>query len=314
MHDQATDLRQLVGRAAPSLPAVSVRRSKLVVVTGGKGGVGTSTIAVNLAVVLARRGRRTLLVDADPDGGAATILCRLDDGPTIADVLRARRTVEESLQPGPGGIRVLPGTWAAENLADCSAAAQQRLIDQLHAPAAPLDFVVLDVGNGSGRLVRRFWQAADVVLLITTPQLASVMDAYASVKRLAAGAGSVPVRLLVNMVSRAGEADDVGLRLARACLRFLGLQLAGVGHVPSDGRAHAATSAGKPFVLAEPGSRSSRQIDHLAETLAETLANPATARHRPRPDRPRPDRPRPDRYESRRPEPYRTSLELTGDP
>ena len=306
MHDQATDLRQLARQAAAPRSAVPVRGSKLVVVTGGKGGVGTSTIAVNLAVVLARRGRRTLLVDADPDAGDATTLCRLDNGPTIADVLWARRTVEEVLQPGPGGIRVLPGTWAAENLAECSAEAQQRLIEQLHAPAARFDFVVLDAGNGSGRLVRRFWQAADVVLLVTTPELASVMDAYASIKRLAAGNGSVPVHLLVNMAASADDAHDVGARLARACLRFLGLRLRGVEHVPSDSRTHAASNAGEPFVLAVPRSRSARQIHHLAETLGDPAAAPARFR-------PQPNGPRPDRYDSRRTEPYPTWLELAGD-
>src|SRR3989304_8316814 len=108
MHDQANDLRRLVRESRTPASAPAPLRPTLLVVAGGKGGVGTTTLAVNLAVALAQRGRRTVLVDADPDTADAAILCRLPEHHTVADVLAPRRAPAEALQPVPGGRRVLP--------------------------------------------------------------------------------------------------------------------------------------------------------------------------------------------------------------
>jgi hypothetical protein len=131
MHDQANDLRRLVRQAISTRNDASAGRPKLIVVSGGKGGVGTSTIAVNLAIALVQRGSRTVLVDADTHGADARILCQLDELYTVADVLSARRTVRESLQPGPAGLQVLPGAWGEGDISECSPRAQERLVGQL---------------------------------------------------------------------------------------------------------------------------------------------------------------------------------------
>ena len=264
MHDQAEDLRQLVRRRAAPAVADSTR-PRLVCVAGGKGGVGATTIAVNLAGGLARHGPRTVLVDADPRGGDARMLCHLEPRHTIADVLAGRCTVDDALQTARGGFGVLPGAWAQGDLSDVAAEAQKRLIEQLHGLGRRADFVVVDAGNGLGSFTRRFWQAADLVVLVTTPELTSVMDAYASVKVLAAGNGSIHVRPLVNMVSGANDAAGVYARLSRACLRFLGIRLGEGAYVPNDSRAAEAGRSGVPFVLAEPACRAARQLRRLAE-------------------------------------------------
>lgn len=254
------------------MPQRHLPAAKLVVIAGGKGGVGTTTIALNLAVVLAQRGQRTALVDADPDGGNVATLCRLQERHTIADVLSARRTVRESLQEGPAGVRLLPGAWGLADLAECPPTAQQRLLAELQGLGAEADIIVVDVGDGSSRLVRRFWQAADAVLLVTTPELASIMDSYASIKVLAGDDDSMPVYCLVNMASGAAVAEDVQARLARACLRLLGIHLRALGHLADDPQVAMAGKAGEPFVLAAPGCPSARRIRRLAETLRARLA------------------------------------------
>src|SRR3989304_1863508 len=145
MHDQANDLRRLVRESRTPASAPAPLRPTLLVVAGGKGGVGTTTLAVNLAVALAQRGRRTVLVDADPDTADAAILCRLPEHHTVADVLASRRSIAEALQPGPGGIRVLAGAWGLGTVWDCPPAAQQQLVEQLGGPDMPAE---LGVGGG----------------------------------------------------------------------------------------------------------------------------------------------------------------------
>ncbi|MFH1918799.1 MAG: AAA family ATPase [Planctomycetota bacterium] len=277
MHDQANDLRELVRQGAAQEPSAPASRPKLLVLTGGKGGVGTTTVAVNLAAELARSGRRTVLVDADPLGGDAATLAGIEERYTLADVLEARRTVSEALQPGPGGLRVLPAAWALGSVSETSAAALQRLIGQLQALAGEADLIVVDAGNGLNRLARQFWRAADLVLAVTTPDPTSVMDTYASIKVLSPDRDSVPIGTLVNRAPSRARAREAHARLSLACRRFLGVEISGVGYVGDDPRVAAAGRARTPLVTTAPRCRSTRQIRRLAKTIIQpTKRTPRT--------------------------------------
>lgn len=249
MPDQANDLRKLVRQCVPA-PATAAAVSRRIVVFGGKGGVGTTTISVNLAAALARRTVRTLLIDAAGSGDAA-IACRIDPRYTLADVLSGAHTVVEALHPGPSDLEVLAGVRGRTPSAEDSPAAWDRLLADLAALNPPPGAIVLDGGNHPDRTARRLWQAADLLLLVTTPETAAVMSTYASIKVLAESGKMAPIHLLVNMAASSEVAEDVYGRLAQACRRFLALPLLGAGHVPADvGLLEPATvgrGAGGPF-------------------------------------------------------------------
>ena len=270
MHDPANDLRQLVRQDGRLTPVHGIGRPKLVAVAGGKGGVGTTTVAINLAVALARQKYRTLLVDGDPDGGDVAMLCRLKERYTLADVLSARKTVLEAFQAGPGGISVLPSVWAAESISDCWASAAARLIGPLENLGSHFDCVVLDVGDCLNRMVRQFWQAADMVLLVTGAELTSVMDAYGSIKVLAALDKSIRIHSLVNMAPTRAVADDTHDRLARACRRFLAVDIASAGYLPADPDVKYCGEKREPFVTVVPKNHSTCLLRRLARSVATT--------------------------------------------
>lgn len=267
MHDQAADLRQLVRQTLGMTPCGS-RRPKLLVTAGAKGGVGTTTLALNLAVALVRYGR-TILLDADPDAPDAATLCGLSGRYDLAHVLTLRRRMPEVLQPGPGGIAVIAGAWPAADLGHCCPTAQQRLIDQLGSLGELAEFVVIDAGDTPGPVARRFWQAADTVLLVTTAELPSLVDAYGAIKALAAGGARVSIRLVVNMAPRA-VAEQVYQRLQRACHRLLGVRLCGMHCVGRGTNGAGGTGCPSLFVLARPRSAIARQVQDLADTLARS--------------------------------------------
>lgn len=231
MYDQANELRQLVSQ---KMTARTSGAARLLVVAGAKGGVGTTAISLQLATAMAHAGFHPVVVDADVDGGNMAMLCEIHERYTIADVLTGRRTVQESLELGPAGVRVLAGAWELAVLAEEATVAQQRLIAQLQGLPAPTDVVVIDVGNGWTRWARRFWQAANAVLLVTTPELPAVMDAYATIKMLSGDDPAMPVELVVNRASDAAVVADVESRLTKACQRFLGIRLGLAGGVPVD--------------------------------------------------------------------------------
>ncbi len=182
MIDQANDLRKLVMQAAENRPDGLPERVPMLLVSGGKGGVGTTTVAVNVAVAAAQRGLRAVLIDADPDRADVQSLCRLRDRYTVSDVLSGRRTLGEALQPGPAGVFVLPGAWAVADLADASESSQVRLLDQFAALGPRADVVVIDGGNGLHPFTRRLWRSCAEVVLVATPEPSAVLDAYAAIK------------------------------------------------------------------------------------------------------------------------------------
>ncbi|MGH7138663.1 MAG: AAA family ATPase, partial [Pirellulales bacterium] len=205
MPDQADHLRDLIqgARNAPQGSAAPQR----IVVAGAKGGVGTTTVAVNLAVGLARQGRQAVLVDGDLGKSGIAALCGDVPGATIGDVLSGRRRIEEALAPGPAGVHLLAGAWATGQLTDCDPASQERLIAGFNG-LSTADVVVIDAGCGLHRILERFWRAADHVLLVMTPDDTAVMDAYATLKTVAARHRHVPVYAVMNRVAHYDDARD----------------------------------------------------------------------------------------------------------
>ena len=277
MHDQADDLRRLAWHGGPRA-AAPTDRPRVLVAAGGKGGVGTTTLAVNLAVAIAGQGLRVVLVDADPGGGHMPTLCCLEEGPTIGDLLAARRPLAELLQTGPAGVRLLCGARGSGGLPDCPAEAHESLLQHLIGLGDQAELVLVDVGSGRNRHARRFWRAADEVLLVTTPDLPSVMDAYDAVKTHSDGS-TAPIHPLVNMTLAAADGPDVDARLRRACLRFQGIHLASLGAVSHDPQIARAARGGKPYVLRFPGRRAARQIVRIANALAERVKQPQVSGH-----------------------------------
>ena len=269
MHDQANELRHLVRQETHLAASVPGDRPVLVAMTGGKGGVGTTTVAVNLAVALAHSGRRTVLVDADLDGGDASLMCRVEERYTVDDVLSARRTVREVLQPGPGGIQVLPGAWGLVTGPDDSLPARERLIEGLQGLGSQFDFVVIDAGNGLRSMVRSIWEASDMVLVVATPEPAAIMDTYASIKALSAGNVLVPVHLVLNQVPDESAAESAHARIASACLRFLSIPVTRAGHVVADPQVAACVREGKTPMFAAPECPASRELGLLAQFVAD---------------------------------------------
>jgi flagellar biosynthesis protein FlhG len=259
MHDQANDLRELVRRRAPpAAPAVQPRR---IVVAGGKGGVGTTTIAVHLTMALTRRGTPAMLVDTTGD---AAILCRLDPRYTLADVLCGVRTVAEAIQGGPGGILVLPGSPGPDRPSEHAPGAMHRLLAQIAEQRPQTEVIVLDAGNSPTRAARRLWQAADLVLLVATPSAAAIMDTYSAIKLLAEPDRSPPLHLLVNMAPDDEAAADMHRRLEQACRRFLSIDLACAGHVPVEAKLSAAAD--------DFGKSGNESLERLADSLLEGAA------------------------------------------
>ncbi|MEO8497706.1 MAG: P-loop NTPase [Planctomycetota bacterium] len=286
MIDQATELRKLVLRAMRAQPIATGPPPRLIVLTGGKGGVGVTTIAVNLSVALAEQGSRVVVVDADMHRSDVATLCGLRDYQTGTNLLEASRDIHQMLLPGPNGIQILPRLRvhglndhvrsepgpSREGVGEISF---ERLRRQFATLGRHADIVILDLGSGSGELIRRFSSAADDVLLVTTPDSVAVMDAYTRIKTDLALATDRSLRLVVNLAADAAQAAEVHRRIDSSSQNFLHTTIAFAGPVPQDEAVSRGATRSIPFVRSEPKSPASQAIERLAAAL---VASPSQAR------------------------------------
>jgi flagellar biosynthesis protein FlhG len=273
MADQAERLRKLVIDAAPSVRGAGAL-PPTIVVTGGKGGVGATTVAINLAATLAQHGRRTVLVDAAPNADAAHLVgIDVERGHTLEDVLAGSLEAADALSIGPAGITLLAGQWASAGSPDRSPKSLDRLLEQLHPLCELADALVIDAGSGVTNWTRGLWQEAEMVLVVTTPDDVAVMDTYATIKRcIAANENTdenIDVRVLVNACQDAATATDVQSRLSASCRRFLGRS---IGRAPLVSRhlGELDTLQAPPLAwetLASPFARNIHQLGRFADDV-----------------------------------------------
>ena len=274
-------------------------RARLLAVASGKGGVGKTNLAVNLAIALAGTGQRVLLVDAD--AGLANVDLLLGQRPRghLGHVLAGLVPVEAVVHDGPANIRWVPGaplpslsasvpSTGRHAVAESPVRAAAAVLDGLAALESQHDFLILDLPAGLGADVRWFARQADELLLVTTPEPPALMDAYALLKSVAladAGDGGPAgqpfagqVGLIVNMVGHRREAGRVHGRLRATARRFLGLDVRLLGHVFCDGHVGRAVQMQQPVVLAYPHSQAAWCVKRIAGTLLDGSPRPSGRR------------------------------------
>lgn len=273
MMDQAAELRKLVLRAMRENAAQAGPTPRLVVVAGGRPGVGVTTVAVNVSVAMATQGGRVILVDADSQHAEAAGRCGLAPADPSRRIAGRRCDIHEMLVRGPAGLQIVPGLWTSPPSGEEIEVAQQRLIHQFRLLGRHADVVLLDAGNAVSEFTGRFWRAADEVILVTTVEPPAIMDTYAAVKRHSGTLPSLPpLKLLVNGAADLELAGDVFRRLEASCRRFLGMGLEYLGVVPQDSQLARASQIGKPVPLAAPDSPATLAIESVAQKLVAPRA------------------------------------------
>ena len=159
-----------------------LRRLKIIAVTSGKGGVGKTTVSLNLAIAIAARGQRTLLLDADLGLGNVHVFAGIAPRGSMMDLVEGRQSAQNLLTPGPGNIQVLCGSSGSARLADLPPESIARLGHELAALGEAFDVMIIDTGAGISSQVTRFLAMADEIVVVTTPNIAATLDAYGVIK------------------------------------------------------------------------------------------------------------------------------------
>lgn len=267
--DQAEKLRNIVKQQK------SPRHiSRVITVTSGKGGVGKSSIAVNLAIAFSRLGKRVIILDAD--FGLANIEVMLGIRPkyNLADLMFRGKNLSDIITEGPENIGFISGGSGIQELTNMTKDQIIYLIGKLVELDDMSDIIIIDTGAGITDSVLEFLAASSEVILVATPEPTSITDAYALLKTLNRKSDFSIDDTVIKMIANRLTPDDDGKelydKLSIVVKRFLKLKLEYIGSIPMDNTVSKAVMQQKPAICAYPNSKFSKQITNFAEQLSDT--------------------------------------------
>ncbi|MBS1809352.1 MAG: MinD/ParA family protein [Acidobacteria bacterium] len=277
--DQATTLRLMAaisgeGGLSPvaTMPMTDAYRTgtrlaQTIAVASGKGGVGKSNVAVNVALELAALGHYVTLLDADMALANADVLLGLTPKYHLGHVLTGQRTLPEVEIEVTDRLRLIPGGSGVAELASLTLDQHSRLIAELRAIEVGSDYMIIDTAAGIAGNVIGILKAVAEAIIVTTPDPTALVDAYATIKLMHQAAPDTRIRIVVNDVVEVGDAERVFKQLRTTTARFLNRDIEHLGSIPHDAELIDAVREQRPVVEYAPETPASRALRQIARHL-----------------------------------------------
>jgi flagellar biosynthesis protein FlhG len=276
MADQAEKLRELMSGAparvrtggAKAAGGTPARPTRIIAVSSGKGGVGKTNIAINLALAYAQLGKRVVVMDADLGLANVNVVLGVIPRYNLYHLIRKQKTLAEIVVDTSYGIQIIAGASGFSKIANLSEEERRTFIGELGA-LANADIIVIDCAAGVSSNVISFIAAADDAIIVTTPEPTAITDAYGIIKIIATEIDSLDLglKLVVNRVHSVVEGRRVAERVITIAGQFLNLKVDYLGFVYEDPVVHAAVVRQKPFLVMDPRSKASACVRHLVARL-----------------------------------------------
>jgi len=270
--DQAARLRQLVQEKTGDLDLhqLSDAKARVIAVSSGKGGVGKTNIAANIAIALVSLGKRVAIVDADYSLANIDILLGFNPKYTIEHVLSGEKSIGEILIEGPGGIRVIPAASGVQHLSSLTGMQLHKFFNSMQILEKHFQFLLLDTSAGISDNVVNILRSAHEVLVVTNPEPPAFVDSYALIKHLLGVKVDATIRVIVNSVRSEREARSIFESIFSTVKRFLNGRISYLGHVLEDDSVRMSVRAQRAFILRYPNSPASRCVAALARKQLES--------------------------------------------
>jgi flagellar biosynthesis protein FlhG len=280
MEDQAESLREIMRRQAslqqekPIKPKAQ-KRTRIITITSGKGGVGKTNVAINMALAYARLGKKVIVVDADLGLANVTVMLNVVPKSNLQHVMRRQKSMKEILTETEYGISIIAGGSGISSLANLTNDERQNFINEIDT-LSNADIIIIDTSAGVSSNVLDFIAAADDTVIIATPEPTSLTDAYSITKIIATEYDDLDMglKLVVNRVKSASEAKRVADSMIKVAGQFLNLKMDYLGFIYDDDTVSAAVIDQKPFMVSAPKCRASLCIQHLVERMEKTEPRP----------------------------------------
>lgn len=253
---------------------------KTLALTSGKGGVGKSNIAVNLAITLALRGEKVCILDADTGLANINILLGVAPQYTLEHLLNGEKTLAEILVKGPAGIHIIPGASGVANCVELAPEQQMLLMRGLDELEPHYDYLIIDTGAGISATVLHFVAATQMPIVIITPEPTSLTDAFSLLKVLRRSNFKRPVQVLVNMAPDVSRAQNIFNRFQAAVDKYIGLRIIFLGSICRDQAIVNAVARQHPVALGAPSTQACQDFNLLADNIDKSYKASPIKSHR----------------------------------
>ena len=241
---------------------------QVISVTSGKGGVGKTSIVVNMAILLSSMGKKVLVFDADLGLANIDVMLGLSAKYNINHLIQGDCSIEDILIEGPAGIIILPASSGIQELSALSYEQQLTIINALDNFQGDFDYMLVDTGAGISENVMYFNSAAQRIIVVVTPEPTSLTDAYALIKVMRTRFNIKRFEIIINNVLSTYEGKDVIKKLIFACDKFFGdIALDMLGSIPHDSTIPESIREQRAFVEINPGSEASRRLAAIVKRI-----------------------------------------------
>ena len=233
-----------------------VKQTRVITVTSGKGGVGKSTLSVNMALAIARTGKKVLLFDADLGLANINVMLGVIPKYNLYHVVKGTKKLNEVIIKTPEGLDLIAGASGYSMLANLNITEREKLIFEFET-LPTYDLMIIDTGAGVGSNVIGFTLPADEIIVVTTPEPTAITDAYGIIKSIVLQSADKNIKLLVNRVNSSLEARKVLERVVNISNQFLNVKIDSAGYIFEDEYVSKSIRQQKPFVIEYPKSKAS---------------------------------------------------------
>ena len=279
MEEQVRELRTIIGD--PSKSQINEYRAgahehstRIIAITSGKGGVGKTNIAVNMAIAYAQLGKKVILIDGDLGMANVNVLLNVVPQYNLMNVINKKRTMKEIILDTEFGIKFIAGANGFSKIANLSVEELDYFAKQFSA-LGNADIIIIDTGAGIANNVLQFVAAADEVYVVTTPEPTAITDAYGIIKIITTEIvdRQLNLKLLVNRVHSADEGKRISDRIITIVGQFCGWKVDYIGFVYDDPIVQASVIRQKPFIVINPTSKPSVCLKHIVGRIEKTDAS-----------------------------------------
>ncbi|MBN2735429.1 MAG: MinD/ParA family protein [Spirochaetales bacterium] len=262
MADQAQKLREIMGKTGTR------RNTRIIAISSGKGGVGKTNIAINLAIAYAQLGKKVVVMDADLGLANVNVVLGIIPRYNLYHLIRKQKKMGEIIQNTNYGIQIVAGASGFSKIANLSEDERNNIITEFSA-LSEADVLIVDTGAGVSNNVLSFIASADDALIITTPEPTAITDAYGIIKIIATEIDNINIglKLVVNKVKSVAEGRKVAERVINIAGQFLNLKVDYLGFVFDDPIVHTAVVKQRPFLIVDGKSKASMCVKHIVGRL-----------------------------------------------
>jgi flagellar biosynthesis protein FlhG len=275
MEDQAERLREMMRNKNSAQekfsPSMEAKKTRIITITSGKGGVGKTNMSVNMALAYARMGKKVVVMDADLGLANVNVMLNIVPKFNLYHVIRKQKTMKEILIETEYGISIVAGASGFSKIANLNEAERQDFIDELDT-LSNADIIIIDTSAGVSSNVLDFIAAADDAVIITTPEPTAITDAYGIIKIISTEIDNLNMglKLVVNRVKSVAEAKKVADRMISITGQFLNIKVEYLGFIYDDQAVSNAVLRQRPFLVVDPKCRASMCVQHIVGRMEKS--------------------------------------------